>query len=209
MTAARVCSECGGSLEGKAPSAKTCSERCRAKRARRRSAANREQLEAQEQQAQEVVKREAPTEIERELKRQLEPVVREAIDEDVIRAIQKLVALTPKAIDAIEADLESKDPVLRGRAAALAVKYTIGHPALVKSTDEKHEQLIVNFNLPRPDDAVREPSADAEADAEDIEEDRVCDVCGEQKPVAEFVAGSDRCRACFEQRRAEVLKEFS
>lgn len=204
MPAARVCSECGAPLTGLAPSAKTCSVRCRQKRGRRRKKANDEIAQQAELGVHEVVKREGPTAIERIMKQELVPVVREAIDEDVIKAIQRLVAITPAAIAQIATDLESEDPVMRSRAAALVVKYTIGHPALVKPSDQKHEQLIVNFSLPRPEDAPVEETVEVE----EVEETRVCDICGREKVASEFVAGSERCQSCFDEAKAKILAEF-
>ena len=207
--AARVCSECGGSLEGKAPSAKTCSVQCRQKRARRRKAAN-DNIEAQQAEVAvaQVVAREHDTVIERVLQQELEPVVRAAIDDEVLRAVDKLVKLTPLAISVLEEDLASDDAVLRQRAANTLVKYTIGHPALLKPQDEKHEQLIVNFNLPRPDDDPASGQDEVLRDVEEVEEDRVCDMCGELKPLPEFVAGSDRCKTCFEEYKANILRSI-
>lgn len=142
--------------------------------------------------------------IERVLQQELEPVVRAAIDDEVLRAVDKLVKLTPRAIQALEDDLDSEDKVLRQRAATTLVKYTIGHPALLKPEDSKHEQLIVNFNLPRPDD---QPDADQDVvPLDEVDEARVCDICEEEKPASEFVAGSDRCRTCFEQWKSDVLR---
>lgn len=207
MAVSRVCSECGAPLEGKAPSAKTCSVKCRQARARRKT----KDSAALEQRAEEVVTREATTEIEKVMAQELIPVVRQAIDDNVIRAIQKMVALTPKAIEALEADLDSDDDVLRQRAATTLVKYTIGHPALVKPADEKHEQVIINFGLPRPDESgiSQHPEGDIDADPATEEEVRVCDLCGKEKAVSEFVAESERCRSCFDEWKEKVLAELA
>lgn len=207
--AERVCSECGKPLLDKAPTARTCSRRCRTQRHRRLARINRD-IDTSEavESVQAIVRRDGDAVVRRVLKQELEPVVREAIDESVLRAIDDLVALTPAAVAALRTDLESEDPVMRSRAAALVVKYTIGHPALVKPSDEKHEQLIVNFNLPRPDAVVEEELVtDAANDA--VEETRVCDLCGVEKESSEFVAGSDRCRTCFEAYRERILREFT
>lgn len=208
MAASRVCSECGAPLEGKSTQAKTCSVRCRQARARRRSKSG-EAIEATEQLAAEVVTREATTEIEKVMAQELIPVVRQAIDDDVIRAIQKLVALTPDAIEALSDQLASDDEVLRQRAAQTVVKYTIGHQALVKSSDEKHEQLIVNFNLPRPDGEEVAPSEAIDADPATEEEVRVCDICQQEKPLSEFKDNSERCLSCFEEWRAKVIESLA
>jgi hypothetical protein len=208
MAAARVCSECGGSLEGKAPQAKTCSVQCRQRRARRRKRVN-DEAEQAEQAVREIVVREHDHVVERVLQQELQPVVREAIDEDVIRAIDQMVKLTPAAVEALRLDLQSTDAVLRQRAAALVVKYTVGHPALVKATEDTAQPLQVIFNLPRPGDSTGTENTEGEAIEDVIEEDRVCDLCGEQKSATEFVAGSERCKTCFEDYKARVLAEFA
>lgn len=140
------------------------------------------------------------------LKQELAPLVRESIDEDVIAAISKMVGLTTRAVEVLAADLDSEDKVMRQRAAALVVKYTVGHPALVKSSDETHTPLEIHFNLPRPDGTVETPLVDAEG--EPLEETQVCDTCKLEKPLAEFVAGSDRCEQCFREARQRILSEF-
>lgn len=203
MAAERVCSECGKSLAGRAPSAKTCSEHCRTARSRRRrkevGQAVTTELTGQHSFA------DGASTVSRAISQELVPIVREAITEEVMHAISNLVALTPAAVAALEADLESEDPVIRQRAATLVVKYTIGHPAIVKPVEEAQQPFQVVFSLPRPDVAC-DPSP-TEAVVEDIEETRVCDVCGELKVASEFVAGSDRCKSCFAEIRARVLKE--
>lgn len=153
----------------------------------------------------EVVRGERDDVAERVVKEELRPVVREAITEDTLRAIQDLVALTPKVVDAIREDLASDDAVIRQRAYSLVAKYTIGHPAVVKSGEENDsKQIIVNFALPRPGD---EP-VDAEATAVELEAEdfRQCDLCGADKPVTDFVAGSSRCASCHEQQQIHAQK---
>lgn len=207
----RVCSECGASLKGKAPSAKTCSVNCRSARSRRRKGLNDDlEVQAAERTVAQIVQREGEDVVMRMLKQELQPVVREAITEEVMRAISNLVSLTPQAVVALAADLESDDAVLRQRAASLVVRYTIGHPALVKPAEDEAQPFQVIFQLPRPADSGEAPAADQiEADAEVIEETRICDTCGKEKAAAEFVGGSDRCQSCFDEIRARVLKEFT
>ncbi len=142
------------------------------------------------------------------MKEELRPVVREMLTEDVLRSIQKLVALTPDAVDKIAEDLHSDDLVLRNKAYTLITRYTIGHQSLVPPTEMEAQGLTVNFHLPRPGD--QPDSSDAvtgsavELDADD--EFRTCDMCGEEKPITEFIARSFRCSTCFEQQRERAAK---
>lgn len=138
------------------------------------------------------------------LREQLQPIVRQTLTEDVLRAINDLVGLTPAAVAALHEDLESEDKVLRQRAYSLLMKYTVGHQALVKQEDtEDKSQLVVNFNLPRPDSTAPLPE---EAAPPAIV---VCDICKEPKPDTEMVAGSDRCQTCFDEWKAKIVAEFA
>lgn len=211
MAPQRVCSECGASLAGKDHRQKTCSNKCRLARSRRQRRANQEFEDLGEAANEggrtiaQIVRTEATDVVSRVLKDQLQPIVREALTEDVLRAISDLVGLTPRAVQAMTEDLESDNEILRQRAYTLLIKYTVGHPAIVKAEDAAAgQQMVVNFNLPRPDDLV-----DNTAVIADSEELRLCDMCETEKPTSEFVAESPRCQACFADWRDKVLAEFS
>jgi len=184
------------------PRALTCSVACRQHRSRRLRAANidADALEATRG-VRELVRRGGKDAIQEVLKQELAPVVREAIDQDVVEAIGKMVNLTTRAVEVLADDLESEDRVMRQRAAALVVKYTVGHPALVKPVDETPPQMTVHFNLPRPEGVQR-----YDEEGEVLSETQVCDNCNIEKPLAEFESGSDRCTECFERMRAAVLE---
>ena len=220
MALARTCSECGGSLEGRGPKAITCSVKCRSARARRRAGINEDSKAlAAEQEVAAIVRREAPDVVTRIMKQELAPVVREAIDEDVIKAIGAMVGLTSQAVQVLERDIQGDDPVLAQRAAALVIKYTVGHPALVKPEADDYGKLEVHFNLPRPDAALGgtapvPPNIEDAASIDDTHESqdpdtRVCDSCHIEKPVGEFVGGSDRCEQCFQQTRDAILARLN
>jgi len=149
---------------------------------------------------------------------ELKPVVREAITEDVLRAVQDLVGLTPAVVAAITEDLASEDSTIRQRAYSLVAKYTIGHPAIVRAEDQHAgQQLVVIQGLPRPEERApltaegsppMEPAKDVIELAEGAAiETKICDKCGNDKPLEEFVAASDRCTTCFQeqQRRAQEM----
>lgn len=209
MPLTRTCSECPNPLAGKSVQAKTCSEKCRSARSRRVKRANRkveEFAEANNAGAQEIaaiVRREAPDVITKVMKDELRPIVREALTEDVLRAVEQMLGLTPRAVELLAADLESEDSTVRQRAYTLVTKYTIGHPALLRPEDGAGAgQITVNFALPRPDDTEEV----IEVESEEV---RTCDSCNTEKPEHEFVAGSDRCRTCFEEQKAAVLEAFA
>lgn len=139
------------------------------------------------------------------LERTLQPVVREAITEETFQAIADLVKLTPDAVRALKEDLLSEDQGIRHRAAALVVKYTIGHPAIVKADEDPAPPIVhVEFGVPRP------PAADVEATATALPApgSRTCDRCMGTKPEEEFVQDSTRCRACWEEQQREVEERF-
>jgi len=138
------------------------------------------------------------------MKDELTPIVREAINEDVLRAIEGMVGLTPAAVAALEEDLASEDSTIRQRAYSLVIKYTVGHPALVKDDITKNQQMTVNFNLPRPNQE--------DIDAATVPEDdlRLCDMCREPKRWPdEFEAYSTRCTACHEEFTAKIRAQFA
>lgn len=206
MPLARTCSECGTVLAGKSVKAKTCSNACRLRRSKRLRRISKEQAEMAEvggvSEIAAMVRRESPDIAQDVLRKELAPIVRQALTEDVLQAINSLVGLTPRAVQALHEDLECDDRVLRQRAYTLLFKYTTGHPALVKPDDTNDQsQIVVNFNLPRPDSVPEELAAD-------VVELRICDMCGEEKPETEFETGSDRCTPCFEAWRETVKSQF-
>lgn len=210
-TALRTCSECPNPLAGKSVRAKTCSDACRLKRSRRIRAANEEVEEFADRnnagaaEIAAIVRREAPDVVTRVMHGQLEPIVREALTDDVLRAIRDMIGLTEAAVAALTEDLESPDSTVRQRAYTLILKYTVGHPALVKPEANETGPITVHFNLPRPDG----DSEDTELDLDVDEAFQVCDMCKEEKPLSEMVAGSTRCLPCFAEAKAKVLAEFA
>jgi len=211
----RTCTECAAALGSRSVRAKTCSNRCRLARSRRIRRANQEIEEFAEQHntgAQEIaaiVRRQAPDLVHTVMKEQLAPVIREALTEDVLHAIQSMLGLTPRAVQLLGEDLESKYATIRQRAYTLVTKYTIGHPALLQAEDNAGAgQLVVNFNLPRP----AEPGTFTNEDvtlADAVQELAVCDMCNEEKSCEDFESGSTRCSACFAKWRDAVLEQFS
>lgn len=135
---------------------------------------------------------------------ELRPVVREAITEDVLRSIHTAVGLVPDALSAIQQDLASDNESIRHRAAALLLKYTLGHPAMVPPEEaDNSKQIIVNFGgMSRPEIVEAELAEEVppEVESGDTKE---CDKCHATKPLGEFVESSDRCRACFDEQQRQ------
>lgn len=200
----RLCTECGNPLPaGSSKRRKTCGDNCRSKRSRRLRGAKvtSEALPPHQAQLANAVDTEVPDIAHQVIQEEMRPVVREAITEDVLRGVKQLVALTPAAVEQLRADLESGVPAVQRKAAELVMRYTIGHQALVtKDETSADRQLVVQFNLPRPDGEAPQP--EVQADAEEI---RTCDTCGSDKPVAQFVDNSTRCIECHEQIRQQAL----
>lgn len=134
------------------------------------------------------------------IQKQLEPVVREAVTEDIMKAIRDMVGLTPKAVLAIEEDLGSDNETTRQRAYTLIMKYTAGHPALVRPPEEDRTQAIqVNFALPRPEQET------VTVEVEELDTDtRQCEKCNQVKSQNEFVGVATLCNSCFADRQARV-----
>ena len=205
-----MCSEwglregCAGSLEGLSSQALTCGVGCRQHRARRLRSAKIDStaLEATAG-VRELVRAGGKDAVHEVLKQELAPLVRESIDDSVLDAIDRMVKLTPAAVQVLERDMAGEDAVMAQRAAALVIKYTVGHPKLVKDVDEAPQALTVHFNLPRPDGEVDDaPLVDEEG--EEVT-DFICDQCGQPRAADQRVAGSDRCDTCFQETRAAIL----
>lgn len=214
MPVTRTCSECGTSLATKGPRAKTCSSKCRKDRSRRLQRANDPDSALGSEHFRQIaqyVRNEEPDLVRDVVRDELRPIVREALTEETLRAIQSLLGLAPAAVAALAEDLaNAEDPGLRQRAAALVTKYTMGHPALVSPKDtEPNAQMVVHFALPRPEANSNGGSLGiADAEPTDVVEVKTCDECHVEKPADQFVASSSRCQQCYDARRERVLAKF-
>jgi hypothetical protein len=184
----RTCSECDTLLDR--PNQKTCGPSHRAKRSRRlkrsrKAAANAANTMPEHQRQVANATRDEARDIATELTREaLQPVVREALTEDVLRSLRTMVGLAPQAVAALEQDLADPDAKIRQKAYQLWLQYTVGHGAILRpEPDEAAKGMVVHFNLPRPTD---EPGTEAREDGPlvDATELRTCVMCGEDKPVA-------------------------
>jgi predicted nucleic acid-binding Zn ribbon protein len=205
MDVARTCSECWDSLKGKPVHTKTCSDKCRARRSRRLAREKREAgaLKALPEHQKDIaarVRRQTPDAIRTVAQEELRPVVREAITEETMRAIQQMVGLAPAAIEALAADLVSPSEKIRQGAAKLILQYTVGNAP--SPEDDAARNLTVHFDLPRPEQTQEQIDDPEVIDAEVVDEPtKTCDSCGADKPVTSFVANSDRCSSCYEEQR--------
>lgn len=212
----RRCSEpgCGKPLGPHAlPTKKTCSAACRSKRARRIAAARKkggqnrgfpEELQPLYQADKGKIE-DAAMEVMRD---ELQPVVREALTDDVLRAIQDLVSLTPLVVAKIREDIEQdKDTTLRQRAYSLVAKYTLGNASVAPApTDPAATGMTVNFLMPRPGDQTP-ATIEAQSDSEAVELKK-CVECTQEHPTTDFVANSDRCTTCHAALQAKVQARF-
>jgi hypothetical protein len=189
----RYCTECGTELTGRQKY--TCSDSCRATRSRRKKNMNEDYAEL----AHDVHQGSLVDEAREIMREELRPVVREAITDEVYESVGKMVGLTSRAVEALSADLDSDDPLVRQRAYTLLIKYTIGHPAIGPRDDSVQGGLTVNIGLPGPDAQAVVEEADDLAEVE--ESVKTCDMCGVDKNASEFVANSDRCVQCFNIQR--------
>jgi hypothetical protein len=150
------------------------------------------------------VRLETPDIAHKVIERELAPIVRAAITEEVLRSIRDMVGLTPRVVELIAADLESTDAVVRQKAYGLITKYTIGHPAIMQPEDKGgQQQLVINFAMPRPGDEAQAHPNVSNDDEDVVDADAVseCDTCHESRPESDFVAGSNRCHECFTKGR--------
>jgi len=214
-----ICSECGKKLPpGSKTTRRTCSDKCRAERSRRfREGHARAQEEALEEvqvttTAQKAMGRAITANIDdrihKVLDRELGPIVREHITEDVQRSIAALLGMMPLAVKAIMEDLSQGDSYdRRQKAYTLLMKYTAGHPKLITDADPAPAAINVVFaGMERPEQTAIEASSEVVQDGE-----FVCNGCGEVKPdAARVVAGAERCQGChqaLQDRRDEILRE--
>lgn len=203
---ARTCLNCGKDISHRDIQAQTCDATCRqAYNRKRRAAADVaaviDETPSGNAKARSVAKRA----VEHEVRELVKPVVREALTEDVLGALQDLVRLTPAAVATLASHIDGDDPVLAQKAATTVMRYTVGHQALVTPQEASAPQLVVNFDLPRPNDPSPGTWDTPEGNAVELFE---CDVCHSELPATERVAGADRCATCHEARKRAVLEQY-
>ncbi len=138
--------------------------------------------------------------------KQMTPVIREAITEDVMQGIRDMVRLTPRMVALIEEDMESRDPQIRQKAYTLLARYTLGNASVAPAPAEvAPAPMQVSFVLPRPGDACL--NGDVAQDVQHVDL-RTCAQCNQDKPAGEFVGDSDRCQGCHDALQAKVQEQF-
>lgn len=157
---------------------------------------------------------------------ELRPIVREAIDEDAVRAIKGMVGLAPTAVLVLQQDLLSEDPVTRSKAAALVIKYTLGNPNVTPPREGSGQGITIINALP---DAATVPASEFQGRLDEVIEGtavddvdglgpwpgvpdpelRICDGCNLPRPRGEFPADGPRCATCLAERKAAVLEAFA
>jgi hypothetical protein len=199
-----VCSECPTRLER--PNQRTCSPKCRSKRARRIKAQQRKQgramgeANANPAHLSALALKDVGHEVAKE---EIRPIVREALTQDVLEGIGKLVGLTSIMVEAIEEDLRSDDKYLRQKAYSLLARYTLGNQSVAPAAASAQAgPLQVIFQLPRPGDDGR-PAVIAQG-----EELKLCQECQVEKPADAFVTDSDRCQQCHDELHARVQAQY-
>ena len=151
--------------------------------------------------------------VKRVFAEELRPVVRDAIDQDAVAAIQGMVGLVPAAILVLAEGLQSQDEVVRQRSAALIAKYTLGNPLATPGRADTGDKLVIINALPRsdtlPSKAIESTSADMlEASSYDDSEMRRCDTCRLWKPLEQFPGDGPRCEQCLLERKEQIVNAF-
>jgi hypothetical protein len=209
----RQCSECENFLPAdSSKTRKTCSAPCRQKRSRRitrqRKTAGAKGHDATRipQEWKDVLE-DAGTEV---VKEELRPVVREAMTEDSMQALQRMVRLLPGVVDQLAKDITHPDDLVRQKAHTMILRYTLGHEKALPPDDKQPAGVNVILAMPRPDTSESlSDTAPQEPVSADAEELRLCDTCSESKPTSEFFGAALRCDACVTafQERAQRLLE--
>jgi hypothetical protein len=141
--------------------------------------------------------------IEEIFREELRPHVREAITEGTVKGIHALVTLMPELVESLRGDLDSIDPVARGRAQTLLAKYTMGF--MDPKAEQANRPLTINLAaMPSPDnlglgEAV--PNLDEQPWIE-------CARCHEERPASDFEEGAPRCNSCQAEIRAAVQETY-
>ena len=214
-TPARRCAICGKSLAGMSPKARTCGPAHQKALARRRDREREDARKSAGRGADDVdeltslINQKTQDAVRAAFVEELRPVLREAIDEDAVRAIQGMVGLAPAAILVLQRDLAGEDPIAASRAAGLILKYTLGNALVTPPRADTGDKLVIINALPRPDQPALPPSGDiVDATAYDDTETRTCDTCRLPKPLDEFPGNGPRCRQCMDEAKERIVNAF-
>ena len=178
------------------------------RRYRRKKATEFIGLPPEQQELAKRIRNEIPDHLGAVVQDEIVPVVREALNEETLQNIKKMVGLAPAAIEALKADLTHDNPRIRQKATELILKYSVGHTAIVRPEEEdsKKQPIQINFALPRPGHPAELPESEQPFDhpateSEDEIDTRECDTCAANKPLTDFVESSARCIECFDKQQ--------
>lgn len=133
-------------------------------------------------------------------KQELTPHVRDAITDDVVKAVRALVTLTPQLVESLGKDLFNTDPVARGRAQALIAKYTLG--AFDQEKNDATKPLHIHLgNMPVPGEQIPDTIAPSTTLME-------CERCEEMKTLEHFEPGAPRCNECQAEIKAAIQAQY-
>lgn len=211
----RICTECGEQYVVRAKHQVLCGKRACSKRRQRRHKHLRETPLSHRPEFKELEGKQVKQIVTDVVKDELRPIIREQLTEDVTRGIGELVGLLPTAIQQLKADmLQKDDPELAHKAATLVMRLTVQNSSVAPPSQEQvPAPMQVHFNVPRSDPgatpAELDPDPEGFTDALVVEEpERQCMECHNYKPADAFVGNSDRCEACDEALRKQVLERF-
>lgn len=148
--------------------------------------------------------------VQAELDKQVGPVVREALTENILGSIRSMVFLMPQAIEALHNNLINGDVDQKQKAATTLLRYTMGNPSVAPpSLEASPAPLQVLFNVPlsgslpaAPDDLIEGAEPDEAAELKE------CMECHQHKPLSAFVGRSDRCKDCHARLMERVEDEY-
>lgn len=144
---------------------------------------------------------------------ELRPMIRQALTDNVLDALTKLVGITPDIVARLAEDVNDTDPIVRQKAYGLVLRYVLGHGAVQPKDEAERATMTVLFeSMPRPDAISPEPSQlpepAVEVEAADVDEVKQCEDCEVDKPVSEFDNDAPRCRQCVAEYKARRVEEF-
>lgn len=182
----------------------------------------------------EIAQHEVTEAVRDEVSKTVGAVTQEAMTEEVLKHIRSFVFLVPKALQAIEKNLDAEDADVRQKAAQTLLRYTLGNTSVAPPSIEQEKQpMQVVFSIPRSDtvgpakgggvrpltvmppvsDAMLQMPAFVDVESTDLDDidtctKKVCMECGNEKCEDEFVGQSYRCKDCDRRLQARVADQF-
>jgi hypothetical protein len=185
------------------PTARTCGESCRKKRARRLAKKKTRKVPEHLAPMHDAVTKATDDAVQEAVKAELAPIVREAITDDVLQVGRQLM----RNIVPARAGGDRRRHQRRGQGPA---------PARVHAADEVHARQPVGRAEARRPERPADPDQLRGAAARHRRAGdrgrgrgaRTCSECGEERPVSDFLEASMRCVHCDAALRARVAERF-